>query len=245
MGEIEAAAPGLNPIDRFGLFLVASLAHRSAAFDWLIHQLLTVDLLKLGVPVGLALYAWLDPRPEEPQPARASRIAFSLLGVIVAIGLGRAIQDGLPPRPRPRIAQPWFEFPPLNGMPNLADWSSFPSDHAVLAAALTVAVWAYSWRLGVVSAAWGVFVVAFPRLYFGYHYMTDLLAGAAFGALVTAAIIWLRRPAALPHGLHDLERRAVTVKTLALFLIGYEFVSLFATTRRALGIARDLMHALG
>jgi undecaprenyl-diphosphatase len=245
MGELDAAGSGLNPVDRLGLALVGLLAHRSLGFDWLMHLFVSVDMLKLGVPVGLALYAWLDPRPEEPQPERASRIAFSLLGVIVAIGFTRGIQDGLPPRQRPRQGEPWFDFPPLGGLPNLADWSSFPSDHAGLVAALAVAAWAYSWKFGLASALWGALVVCFPRLYFGYHYLTDLLAGATLGAVLTLAVMWLRWPAVLPRLLHDVQRRAFTLSALALFLVGYEFVSLFATTRRALGAMRDLVHALG
>ncbi len=244
MGEIGAAGGALNPLDSLGLALVDLVAHRSLVFDWAMHQLITVDLLKLGVPVGLALYAWLDPRPAEPRLRRASRIAFSLLGVLVAIAVGRAVQDGLPPRPRPRHGLPWFDFPPLGDLPDMAEWSSFPSDHGVLVGALVAVAWAYSWRLGLASALWGLFVVGFPRLYFGYHYVTDLLAGAAFGAIVVVAAMWLGRPAVLPRVLHDLRRRAYVPMLLAFFAIGYECVTVFSTTRHALGMIRDVMHAL-
>jgi undecaprenyl-diphosphatase len=244
MGETGAAGATLNPLDSLGLALVGLLAHRSAGFDWAMHQLMTVDLLKLGVPVGLALYAWLDPRRAEPQMARASRVAFSLLGVLIAIGVGRAVQDGLPPRPRPRHALPWFDFPPLGDLPDMVEWSSFPSDHGVLVGALVAVAWAYSWKFGLASALWGLFVVGFPRLYFGYHYVTDLLAGAAFGALVVLGALRLRRPAVLPRTLHDLRRGAYTLVLLAFFAVGYECVTVFATTRRALGIMRDVVHAL-
>jgi undecaprenyl-diphosphatase len=245
MDAADLAAATLNPVDRAGLALVALLAHTSLAFDWAMHFVLTVSLAKLGVPVGLALYAWLDPRPEEPPLRRSGRVGWSVLGVLVAIAIGRGVQDGLPPRPRPNVGLPWFEFPPTDGLPTLAEWSSFPSDHAVLAAALATAAWAYSWRLGVVSALWGVLVVAFPRLYFGYHYLTDLLAGGTLGVLVTLLVMRLRRPLNLPSWLLWLERRAPALLPLALFVVAFEFITLFSTTRRVLGAVRDVMRALG
>lgn len=232
-----------NPVDAAGQALVRALTGTSPFLDWLLRFLLTVDLVKLGPPVGLALFAWMAQRRDETEAARQRRVTWSILGVLLAIGLGRAMQDGLPPRERPRQVLPEGSFAPIEGIPTLAEWSSMPSDHAVLAAALAVAAFSYSWKLGFASALWGVVVVAFPRLYFGYHWLSDLLAGAAFGALVC----WLMTRLGggrLPRWYGRLERRAPGLAVLALFVIGYEFVSLFATTRRVLAAVRDVLHAL-
>jgi undecaprenyl-diphosphatase len=246
MGGLEEISAGLNPVDAAGLALVGVLAPGSAFVVWLMHLLISVPLVKLGVPVGLALYAWLDPRPQAPPWQRAGRVGWSILGVVIAFGFGRAIQDGLPPRDRPNSGGiPGFEFPPLGDLPLLAEWSSFPSDHAVLAGALATAAWAYSWRLGLASAFWGVFVVALPRLFFGFHYLTDLLAGGVFGVLVVLLVMRLGRPAVTPEALLWLERRAPTVLALGLFLVAFEFITLFSTTRRGIGAVRDVLHALG
>ena len=240
-----SAFAGLNPLDAAGLHLVQALAHRSEALDWALRFLLTVNLVKLGVPVLLALYAWFAWRADEPPAARTRRVAGSFLGVVLAIGIGRALQDGLPPRPRPRLSLPDFAFPPLEGMPDLVEWSSMPSDHAVLAAALATAAWAYSWRLGLTAAIWVAAVTLFPRLYFGYHYLTDLLVGAAFGATVTTLTMALPMPAALLGTLAKARRQAPALLTLGFFLVAYEFVTLFETTRRVLGAMRDVAHARG
>jgi undecaprenyl-diphosphatase len=234
----------LNIVDAAGVALVRTLNTGSLFFDWLIRFLLSVPLVKLGVPVAVALYAWMGQRADEADAARLRRVVWSLLGVVLAIGMGRAIQDGLPPRDRPREGMPDFPFPFLDDMPDLSEWSSIPSDHAVLAAALATAAWAYSRRLGLASAIWGVFVVAFPRLYFGYHYLTDLLAGGAFGTIVTLLVIRLGRSRALERWYGLAERRVPGLVALGLFLVGYEFVTLFETTRRLLGAARDVLHGL-
>ncbi len=234
----------LNPLDAAGLALVDALAGRSLGFDWAVNFVFTVPLAKFGVPVLLALYAWLDRPAAEPPLRRAQRVTFSFLGVMLAIGIGRAVQDFLPPRLRPRQALPWFEFPGPADLPDLSQWSSFPSDHAVLAAALATAVFVYSRWLGVLAAVWGVFIVAFPRLYFGYHFVTDLLAGAALGVAITSLVLWLRRPLALPDALLWVERRAPAVFAIFLFVVAYEYIELFQATRRLMGAVRDVLFAL-
>jgi undecaprenyl-diphosphatase len=242
---VQASTFDLNVIDAAGLALVERLAHRSVPFDWAVNFLLTVDLVKFGVPVGLMLFALLSRRARETAEEHAARAAFSLLGMLLAIGFGRAVQDGLPPRPRPRQGLPGFDFPPIGDLPNLAEWSSFPSDHAGLAAALATVAFAYSWRLGLVSAAWGVLVVAFPRLYFGYHYATDLIGGAVYGVAITAAVLALRRPGALGRVYAWLQARYPVLLLLGLFVMAYEMVGLFQTTRRGLQAMEELLQALG
>lgn len=224
---------------------MALLAHRTVVLDWALNYMVSAPMLKLGLPVGLALYAWLDRSTPERPEVRARRVAWSFLGVVVAIGLGRAIQDGLPPRPRPRIALQGFEFPPLGGLPDLAEWSSMPSDHAILVAALATAAWAHSRRLGLAAAIAGAVVVCFPRLYFGYHYLTDLLAGATFGVAVTWLALRFGGQAGPPRLLLDLERRTPVLVQLGFFLVAYEFIGLFPTVRSGLHALRDVLHALG
>jgi undecaprenyl-diphosphatase len=237
--------PPLNPIDAAGLSLVEALSGRSEVFDWALRFLLTVDLAKLGVPVLCAVYAWLAAAPGEPPAARSRRVLGSLAGVILTIAFGRFIQDSMPPRDRPRLTLPPEFFPQSAALPTLGEWSSFPSDHAVLAAALATAAWAFSRRLGLVAALWAALVVCFPRLYFGFHYLTDLLAGAALGVGLTRLIMALPWPEAPLRGFARLQRHAPALLSLAVFLIAYEFITLFATTRRVLGAVKDVVHALG
>jgi len=239
------AGASLNPIDAAGMALVHALSGQSQVFDWALRFLLTVDLAKLGIPVLCAVYAWLSTRQDESPTDRSRRVIGSFAGVIVTIAFGRFIQDAMPPRDRPRLTLPAEYFPQSAELPTLGEWSSLPSDHAVLAAALATAAWAFDRRLGLVAALWAALVVCFPRLYFGFHYLTDLLAGAALGIALTRLVMALPWPQA-PLRLHDrVLRQAPAVFSLLVFLVAYEFITLFATTRRVLGAVKDVMHALG
>lgn len=64
--------------------------------------------------------------------------------------------------------------------------ASFPSDHAVMAGAVTAGVFLVSRRLGVITGV-GALLMGFARVYVGAHYPGDVLAGLLFGALVTLA----------------------------------------------------------
>jgi undecaprenyl-diphosphatase len=67
---------------------------------------------------------------------------------------------------------------------------SFPSDHAVGAFALAFGIWLYDRALGrrlLVLAA----ILAFSRVVAGTHYPGDVLAGAAIGVAVPAALFAL------------------------------------------------------
>ena len=86
-------------------------------------------------------------------------------------------------RPRPFVA---LHFAPL--YPHAPN-NSFPSSltaFAAVAAVVGVLAWG---RLGLVFVA-GMIVVGFGCVYVGVHYTTDVIAGAALGA-VCGAITWL------------------------------------------------------
>lgn len=216
------------------------------ARDWAMRMVIDVNVLKMGVPTLLAVYAWLHPDTGcRADPVRAVRGAA---GVILTLVLARAAQNLLPARPRPRVAMPDFPFPPLGRAYDPADWSSMPSDTAALAFALVAVAWASSRRLGAVALVWAVFMACLPRLYVGFHYLSDLLAGAALGVLSVAAA--LRTP--LPAGaaaladawLRRLDARAPGLLLLAFFALGAECLHLFEFTRRMAVAAGEVAHAI-
>ena len=143
------------------------------------HQM-AIELTALGsVPVMAAIIlvvcGWM---------ALAQRRA--LIGLVLASSCGAGLLNTALKsafgRPRPSI------------VPQLAivDSASFPSGHAMMAAAVyltlgvvlarTTARWRLRlYYLGVAFAATGL--VAFSRVYLGVHYPSDVLAGMAAGAL--------------------------------------------------------------
>lgn len=90
--------------------------------------------------------------------------------------LGTALRAAIN-RPRPYTA---LGFAPL--FPKDTAGESMPSRHCFSAAAIAVAVWHYSPPAGMalaVLAAW----IAVSRVLVGHHYISDVAAGLAFGAL--------------------------------------------------------------
>lgn len=67
--------------------------------------------------------------------------------------------------------------------------ASFPSDHAVMAGAVTAGLFLVSRRLGLVSAVLAL-LLAFARVYIAAHYPWDVIGGLAFGAAVSL-VGWL------------------------------------------------------
>jgi undecaprenyl-diphosphatase len=121
---------------------------------------------------------------------RREALAWLVLGLTIAgvVGLLKGVTD----RPRPTL---WPHLVAVSG-------SSFPSGHATAGAALFpllgwIALRArprgrvVGWALGV---GVGIFV-GVGRLYLGVHWPSDVLAGWALGAALSAgAIAWLRPP---------------------------------------------------
>ncbi|MEC3978506.1 phosphatase PAP2 family protein [Amycolatopsis sp. H20-H5] len=72
---------------------------------------------------------------------------------------------------------------------------SFPSNHTVIFAAFTAAVFLLNRRWGVLAAVVTLLMAA-TRLYVGAHYVHDVLAGLAVGVLVGSAGSLLVKPVA-------------------------------------------------
>ncbi len=160
-----------------------ALVGRSWAFDtWLLYCA-NNEVLKAW-PV--AVYFWLWFRSSE-QARRDQRLLLS--GVIMAVGsvlLARALADCLPYRVRP-VNNPALHLhiaEGFHGAGAYADWSSFPSDHAVIYAVLAGVLFALARPIGTATVAYVVFVIDLPRVFLGIHYPSDILAGTALGLAV-------------------------------------------------------------
>ncbi|KMV18354.1 phosphatase PAP2 family protein [Mycolicibacterium septicum] len=134
---------------------------------------------------GLLLAAWWFTR-RIARPDRMAAATWAPLGMLVAVAINQPVADMIK------------EVRPCNALHDIVVLHcntdpGFPSDHAVMAGAVTAGVWLVGWRLGVLAAVAAV-VMAFARVYVGAHYPQDVLAGLVLGATVSFAGYLLVRP---------------------------------------------------
>ncbi len=108
------------------------------------------------------------------------------LRLFIAIGVTAAMVTGL--KFIIRRQRPQGEW---GAIYRKADPHSFPSGHAARAVliALLIVSWGPSWLVPLILV-WAP-LVPLARVAMGLHYISDTVAGALFGALVAAIVLWL------------------------------------------------------
>ena len=119
------------------------------------------------------------------QPAWQRSAALAGLAALLALGVGQLLNVALP-RPRPFVVTAATVL-----IPHAPD-PSFPSDHAILAFAVTVVLATASRTLGTWLAAFGVLVLI-SRVFVGAHFPADVIGGAGVGALGAWITLWVAR----------------------------------------------------
>ncbi len=231
----------MNQFDYVIVHFLNEFAHRSWALDAFISFVEESNLLKGGLALGFFWWAWF--KTQDTKPDKREFLVFAFLAGPFAILVGRAVALIIPFRERP-FQNPLYHFQlpfAVNG--DVHSWNSCPSDHAILFFCLATCLWMVSWRLGILAMCHAVLVVCVPRIYVGYHYPTDLLAGALLGIGVgftcRIAVLrkWVTRPA-----FRLLDKSPSWFYALA-FVFSFEVSELFVTLlnlqaflRRAIGI---------
>jgi undecaprenyl-diphosphatase len=117
-----------------------------------------------------------------PGSALERRYALgAALASLLALGVGQVLAQ-LWDRPRPFIGDPGTV--PL--IAHSAD-SSFPSDHAIVAAAIAASLFMWNRRVGTAALSIAA-LICVARVAVGVHYPVDVLAGAALGAALATAM---------------------------------------------------------
>lgn len=167
-------------------FLNGSVGNRF--LDRLFYYQESNTLLKCGVPVSMYWYLWF--RDGEDQERRRTAIFTIIVGTILALAINRAISALAPFRIRPMF-NPALQHRPMSIQPlsDLANWSSFPSDHAAYLCALAFGLACLSRRLRVPMILFAAGWICLPRLYLGVHYASDIVAGAAIGVATVWALL--------------------------------------------------------
>jgi len=213
-------------------------------FDLAVYHVSGSEFLKGIAIVTVYWYFLFEHAKQETEPkeveARATLLTVLIL-VVPAMVVARGLARLLPYRERPFFDPGLhFQWPYHVDADQFIRWSSFPSDHAALFSALAMGLFFRSKRVGAAVFAYVVAVTFFPRIYMGYHWPSDILAGFVLGILVAyVALIptvrsWSKR-------LYEECNRHSGLYAASLFLLTYEIGTLFNGPRLLLTYLGSLL----
>lgn len=227
--------------ERIVLFL-NQFAAKSAVFDGIVYDLADSSILQGGLFMAYFWWAWL--RTDGPVARRRHEIVISIGGAIVAAIISRIMQVTLPFHTRPLHTASLHFVVPLGVNPETLNfWNSLPSDHAAIYFALATAISYQCRALGYAAMVWTMVFGLIPRIYLGYHYPSDILAGAVVGIAIMV-LTWhfmprtkmVERMLAWEH-----SHRAIFYPVA--FLLTYEVAILFFDVRHLAKDGYDLVKA--
>ena len=140
---------------------------------------------------GVVLFAmfllagWWIARRADDDAAMAAAV-WAPIGVLAAVAINQPIANTID------ASRPCNALPHIVVLHCNTD-GGFPSDHAMMAGAVTVGVWLVNRRLGIITAV-AALVMAFTRVYVAAHYPQDVVAGLAVGAAISLVGYRLVRP---------------------------------------------------
>ena len=199
-------------------------AGRSLVLDKFVNHIVYLPLLNGGV--FLAAYWWLWFEADETTVcAQRRNVVASLLAAIVIAGVSHLLKTLLQLHYLP------LHYPDLGmrlslvvALTPINDVGSFPSTHAALFFSLSVPLWMRSRWLGTAAVVWTLLVICLPLLYLGWHWASDVVAGAVFGV----ALMLLLRRLIGATGLPDRVVRFSATNPPAFYAIAWLFALQFA-----------------
>jgi undecaprenyl-diphosphatase len=174
---LEAA----TQLDLAVLEFLSRFARRSWLLDTVIWSIWNQAILQYGVVMVVVWRVWFADGETPASWQKRQDVFSTLVALYPCVALVLMTRAVLPFRPRP-VMDPTVAFRVPFVPPDVTftpESTSFPSGHAAVLAAFAIGLWSISRRLGIFTALYGAFVVCLPRLYFGRHFATDILAGTA------------------------------------------------------------------
>ncbi len=229
----------MNWFDQSIIHFFNSYAHRWWIVDATLVEISDSNFLDGAVLMAMFWWAWTDYGKKDP--AKREVLTANLGVCALAVVLARTLALALPFRERP-VHNPLLHFNlPFTANPgSLIHWSSFPSDHAVLAFCIATGLWMVSRRLGALAIAYA-FLTTVPRIYTGTHFPTDVIAGGVLGAAMAFLSGTTVFRSAAATCLNRLDRHPALLYAL-LFAWTFEIGEMFDPLRRiAVLVAKGIM----
>ena len=209
---------------------INQFATASTVVDRLIAYLARNQLLKGGVLVGLFYWSWFS---YAAYSRERNVLLITLVSTPVILLMARLLARNLPFRTRPLHDEDLnFTLPTGLSEKTLVDWSSFPSDHAVLYFGLAVGIFAVSKRLGLVAILYTLIFIGLPRIFLGYHFPTDILGGFVIGGSLILTSIYFFANSSITTRINAWIEKQPGAFYALFFLITFEIASLFTQSRQ-------------
>lgn len=239
---LTAELSWIGSLDTATIQFFDQFADQSATFNRLVSDVCNSDLLKGGLFMAFFWWSWF--RADGDVPARRRYVVLSIVGAIAVVIVARALQLVLPFHDRPLYAATDFVLPAGVNPANLSHWNSLPSDHATLFFALSLAVWYEVRMLGYFAMLWTLVIICLPRVYLGYHYASDILAGAILGFGMMAIILHSMRNWKFTERIVSWESAHRAAFYGLAFFFTYETTILFYDVRQLFGDSFHVVRAV-
>lgn len=206
-------------------------AHKMPIFDHFMYMIAENNLLKGGVVFAVFYFVWWDNASLKMNDNRKTLIT-TLIAAFLAEITTIILSVSLPYRARPFTGKDI-----IFSMPFEVDiwWSksisSFPSDHATLFTVLGLGIFMCNRKIGWLINSYILLLIFSPRLYLGFHYLTDLLGGIVIGTLFLFIALKTLKIKALSESIFVFSEKRPFLFYPILFLISYQLVDLFIETR--------------
>jgi undecaprenyl-diphosphatase len=219
-------------------------AGRSLVLDQVVNHIVYLPLLNGGVFLTAYWWLWFE-ADETTVCAQRRNVVASLLGAIVIAGVSHLLKGFLQlhylPLHYPDLG---MRLPFVVALTPINDVNSFPSTHAALFFSLSVPLWMRSRWLGAAAVVWTLLVICLPLLYLGYHWASDVVAGAVFGVALMLLLRRLIGAAGLPDRVVRFSATNPPAFYAVAWLFALQFALLFGDVRAFFLDAASLARAL-
>ena len=231
----------MNFFDASIMRCLNGLSQTSRSFDSLMIFIVDNSFVKGVIIVSLLWFFWFQ--ESSKITFNRERVIICIVSCFISLFVARALALTLPFRLRPFFNSGINFIKPLGARaPELSIWSSFPSDNAVMFFSLATGIFLISRRVGLLTYLYVLAVICFPRVYLGYHYPTDILAGAILGISITYLISIEKVSRPVIQKVFRFSNKYTGLFYTLCFLLIYEISRMFIEVRWAGTTLLHLLH---